>query len=126
MLSFFKYALKRVLHRNDNLREVPNSGLSFVKGLLKVYAIQGSCMFFTRRFFEAGGTLKYPCFLFGEELYLAETARRLGLDIVYNPKMQMEHRDHVSTGFPRSRIMAKYIGEATRFIYREYFMNRTD
>lgn len=63
-----------------------------------VYAVHGAFVCISRRFFEAGGFLDDGFDLFAEELTLAETARRLGLPVVFEPVLQVRHRDHGSSG----------------------------
>jgi hypothetical protein len=60
-------------------------------------------------------------FLFGEEMYIAETARSLGLQVVYDPMLEVWHDDHTSTGLMPTRRMASYMRESTAFIIDQYF-----
>jgi GT2 family glycosyltransferase len=91
------------------------------EGRRVIYAPQGSCLIFSRQYFTRGGTLDYPSFLFGEELYVAETARELGLAVVYEPRLKLWHDDHASTGLIRSRRIAGHQGRSARFIADRYF-----
>jgi GT2 family glycosyltransferase len=87
-----------------------------------IYAPHGACLLFSKLYFERGGTLNYPMFLYGEEFFVAETAKKLGLRIVYDPRLRMISNDHVSTGrFPRSRQIASYHYESTVFVVDAYF-----
>jgi len=86
-----------------------------------IYAPHGSCIIFSERYFQCGGTLGYPSFLFGEELFVAETARRLGLEVVYEPRLKVWHQDHSSTGWLRSRTVASYLGQSARYIADTFF-----
>lgn len=86
-----------------------------------IYAAHGSCMVFSRAFFERGGHLRYPSFLFGEEIHLAELTRKVGLDIWYNPTLQVWHDDHASTGFLRTRKSTRYMLQSATFLVNEYF-----
>jgi len=87
----------------------------------RIYAPQGSCIVFAREYFDRGGTLDYPQFLFGEEIYVAETARALGLQVIYEPRLRMWHDDHASTGLIRSRRVARHVADSARFIADRYF-----
>lgn len=91
------------------------------KKLQKVYSVHGSCMIFTRQFFEAGGNLDHEPFLFGEEITLAERCRLLGLDIVYDPHLHVLHREHETTGLIRSRKIWAYQAESAQYIADTYF-----
>ena len=86
-----------------------------------IYAAQGSCIIFTKEYFLRGGNLNHPSFLFHEEIFVAETARRLNLQVVYDPRIQVFHNDHVSTGRFYSSRMISYLYESSVAIAREYY-----
>jgi len=86
-----------------------------------IYAPHGSFVIFHRSYFEAGGNLDYPVFLFGEEILIAETAKRLGLAVVYEPRLQVIHREHSTTSFFKSRIISRFIKEAAQHCADKYF-----
>lgn len=86
-----------------------------------IYAPHGSCMVLSRLYFLSGGTLAYPCFLYGEELFIAETARRLELKVVYIPNMKIHHSAHASTGLMKSRRVTQYLHQSAVYIADEYF-----
>lgn len=89
-----------------------------------IYAPHGSCMIFTNAFFARGGSLEVPFFLYGEEVYVAETARALGLTVLYNPCLRVQHDEHQSTrarGVLLSRQVAKYLRETTDYLVDAYF-----
>jgi GT2 family glycosyltransferase len=88
---------------------------------LAIYAPHGSFIAFRRSYFERGGTLNHPVFLFGEEIFVAETARRLGLTVGYDSRLEVIHREHKSTGwFPSPRISA-YSSQAAAYCADHYF-----
>jgi len=89
-----------------------------------IYAAHGACMIFSSKFFALGGTLEVPFFLYGEEIYVAEAARALGLKVVYNPCMRVQHDEHQSTrahGVFLSRQTAKHLRETTDYLVDAYF-----
>lgn len=86
-----------------------------------IYAPHGSCLIFSRSFFQKGGDLNYPIFLFNEELYVAETARDIGVRVAYRPQLRVFHEDHVSTGSLNAHQMASYQYESILFITQRYF-----
>lgn len=86
-----------------------------------VYAPHGSFLAFTRAYFERGGTLDYPSFLFGEEIFVAETCRALGLRARYEPGLEVLHEEHVTTGVLRSRRIARFEAESARANAERYF-----
>lgn len=88
---------------------------------IPIYAPHGSFIAFRSRYFEKGGTLNHPVFLFGEEIFVAETARRLGLTIGYDPRLQVIHHEHRSTGYFPSRRIAAYSSAAASYWADHYF-----
>ncbi len=90
-----------------------------------IYAPHGSCLIFSRHFFDRGGSLGLPQFLFGEEIVLAETARRLGLVIEYRPELAVDDHEHASTGLFVNRKMNRYYRESVLSILRHYYPEQT-
>lgn len=86
-----------------------------------IYAPHGACMVFSRQYFEAGGNLDYPCFLYGEEFFVAEAARRIGLSIQVNPKLRVTHHEHATTGLLPSSSVARHAYKSLGFLLREYY-----
>jgi len=122
--NVLKYLLKnRLLPRLQGARKAHRTREAHVRpnGWRSIYAPQGACMVFSRRFFDRGGSLDYPMFLFYEEIFVAETARRLGLSIIYNPGLRVFHEDHLSTGLFRSRKMGSYVSRSVNYIVDAYF-----
>jgi GT2 family glycosyltransferase len=87
----------------------------------KIYAPHGSCMIFTKSYFEKGGNLDLPNFLFGEEVLVAETCREKGLDIIYDPSFIIRDFEHASIGFFVSPRMNRYFRESIRTILKVYY-----
>jgi GT2 family glycosyltransferase len=132
LLSKAKYALNYVLRYRllaaVNVRLAPlhfrrksTENAHTEDSLKRIYAPQGSCIIFSKLYFLRGGDLNYPSFLFGEEIYVAETVRSIGLRTVYAPQLKVHHDDHVSTNEYRSREMVSYLHEAAVFIADTYF-----
>lgn len=86
-----------------------------------IYAPHGSFIIFHRSYFEAGGSLEYDVFLFGEEIFIAETARRLGLTVFYDPRLVVLHSGKATTGKFKSRKMARFIREASSYCADKFF-----
>jgi GT2 family glycosyltransferase len=91
------------------------------KQAFSIYAPHGSCMIFSRRYFKAGGNFEYSVFLFGEEIFVAETAMRLGLSVNHCPWLWVHDTEHASTGIIRSRKIAGYMKDATNYLVEHYF-----
>lgn len=87
----------------------------------QIYAPHGSFVAFSRKYFESGGTLEHGVFLFGEEIFVAETARHLGLTIVYDPRLQIIHREHTTTSIFKSRKILGFVREAAEYCADTFF-----
>src|SRR6185312_7910464 len=120
LLSLMKYQVKLVMRKLRALARGPHA-IQNGRYRRSIYAAQGACLIFTREYFERGGSLRYGSFLFYEEIFVAETAREIGVDIVYEPTLRVWHDDHASTGFPRSRKMTKYFGDSAKYVADRYF-----
>jgi GT2 family glycosyltransferase len=87
----------------------------------KIYAPHGSCLVFHSNYFNRGGALDLPNFLFGEEILIGETALKSGLDIVYHPEMVILDYEHASTGFFVTPVMNRYYRQAIISILDRYY-----
>jgi len=121
-LSVAKYGLTaQILSARAHLLTRPGDNIPS-GGSTPIYASHGSCVIFNRRYFVSGGSIDYPVFLFGEEIFVAETARQLGLSVVHCPQLWVFDKEHASTGGAmRSRKVAAYMNEATRYLVQKYF-----
>lgn len=88
-------SLKKVLFRWLLSSEFTEA---FPDGSIAIYSPHGAFIAFNRRYFEAGGTLDHGVFLFGEEIFVAETCRRIGLSVQYDRRLRIVHREHEATG----------------------------
>jgi GT2 family glycosyltransferase len=117
--SYILYSLFTVYHLlKTKLIGRQNSKLNLVAN---PYAIHGSFMIFNKTFFEKGGTINYPSVLFGEELFIAEQARKLNLNIVYEPALEVEHNEHATTGVFKSRKTVAYLHQSYTYLLKTYF-----
>src|SRR5262249_12253987 len=91
------------------------------KAAQQIYAPHGSFLLIHDRYFRAGGTLDYGSFLFVEEIFLAESAARLDLPIVYEPSFVIYHRQHASTGHWPNKCIRGYVADSSAFLYDHYF-----
>jgi GT2 family glycosyltransferase len=121
----------RWLHRHHSATVAYHLG-SIAKGKLPsrrrprtgpadIYAPHGAFTIFNRSYFEAGGSLRHVAFLYGEELFVAETARGLGLKVVYDPRLVVGHRRHATTGRLPSRELTRRMAEASSRLVDLYF-----
>jgi GT2 family glycosyltransferase len=87
----------------------------------EIYAPHGSFLILSKEYFRAGGSLDFPCFLFGEEIYLAESLRKLGLDVIYEPSLEVVHQEHKSTRLLKSRKLARFVACSAAYCADTYF-----
>jgi GT2 family glycosyltransferase len=87
----------------------------------RIYAPHGSFLILSKEYFLAGGSLDFPCFLFGEEIYLAETLRKLKLDVIYEPSLEVVHQEHKSTKLLKSRKLARFVASSAAYCADTYF-----
>lgn len=73
-----------------------------------IYAPHGSIIVFNRKYFDNGGTLNYGSFLFDEEIFIGETAHRIGLEVLYEPRIIVFHKEHATTTMTREMLRYKY------------------
>lgn len=86
-----------------------------------VYAPHGSAMIVSRGYFDQGGALAYPGFLYGEEIHVAEQVRALGGQVRFVPAVRVLHDEHgVIGGVPEKRRRA-WLHESAKLIWYRYF-----
>lgn len=83
----------RVLLANGNEAK---SGCDVAELTQSVYAVHGSVFAISREWLDSVSGLKWPCFLFAEELYLAEISRELGFEVRYDTSISARHEEHQS------------------------------
>ena len=117
--AYFLYSLFTVYHVIKN-KLVGRANTTQTKAL-KPYAVHGSFMIFNKTFFQKGGDINYPCILFGEEVFIAEQALKLNLNILYEPSLQVEHNEHATTGIFKSKEAVAYLHQSYIFLLNTYF-----
>lgn len=96
---------------------VTTKPLSTHRAATRIHAPHGACVILSSAFFSRGGSLDTRLRLFGEELTIALTARKLGLPVWHIPELKVVHREHSTTGSELTR--EKY--EMERQARRRYF-----
>ena len=86
-----------------------------------IYAPHGSIMFVRSVFFERGGTLAYRGFMFGEEIHLAEQARKLGLLVRFVPTIEVIHDGGSTTGRVDSASRRNWHRASADVLWEDYF-----
>ncbi|HPR31540.1 MAG TPA: hypothetical protein PLK12_05580 [Prolixibacteraceae bacterium] len=85
-----------------------------------IYAAHGSFLIFSHVPFFTG-LPPFPCFLFGEELFLAEEARKSGLKIGYNPAIKVTDIRHASVNKLKIKELRTLTLKSIRFILHHYY-----
>lgn len=114
------YSLFTLLHLMKT-KFVKANPKNHISSSTQPYAIHGSFMVFAKSYFEKGGTIKYPSFLFGEELFVAETALKLNLKTVYEPTLVVHHNEHATTGVFKSRKTVKLLNQSYTVLLDLFF-----
>lgn len=105
--AIISVAKRFLVPKSDNIGRAPRD----------IYAPHGSFLIFLRTYFEHGGDLSHPLFLFGEELTVAEQCRSLGLRVIFRPDIRLEHVAHAQIGILRSRRVLREMVTAARYGY---------
>jgi GT2 family glycosyltransferase len=87
----------------------------------KIYAPHGAFIALHRSYFERGGNLEHGAFLFGEEIFVAETVRRLGMTVLYEPALLIEHTERSTAAGLFNRQTSRYRRQASRYLARTFF-----
>lgn len=88
--------------------------------LARIYAPHGSFLIFSRRYFEEGGFIDDGCFLYGEEISVAETCWRLGLPVIHDPGLKVSHNDSQTTGRMLTRSSYRLQREGLQYALGKY------
>lgn len=95
----------KILTEKYTLFHTIKSRLSKNKEKIKreIYAPHGSFIIINKEYFKRKGTLNYQGFLFGEEIFLAEEAKKENIKIIYNPTLKVFHKQNSSTSKLKNR-----------------------
>ncbi|MEZ4799090.1 MAG: glycosyltransferase [Flavobacteriales bacterium] len=85
------------------------------------YAIHGSMMCFASSFFKKSGTLDYPSFLYGEEIFIAEQCLKQDIKIGFIPSIEIIHKEHITTGSWKTRKHMQFLHDSLSWIKAHYF-----
>ena len=93
---------------------------SHARSFTEIYAPHGAVLIFTDlTFFKS--LPSYPCFLFGEELFIAEEAARRQVSIFYHPTLRVDDLRSQSVGKIPSDRHRRLMLESVEFILSEYY-----
>lgn len=105
---------QKLLYKYHDIKDVPSG---------PIYVGHGSFLILTKSFFIHCGIINYPIFLYGEEIYLAETCKRHHLQVVYEPAIKVIDIGRVSTGKILFRQYCKYNYKAIDYIIKTFYEN---
>ena len=114
------YLIAHSLRKQSSKWWVPESSHANPVG---IYAPHGSAFFVSRTFFEAGGRLEYGSFLYGEELHIAEQARRLDMKVLWAPFLSIRHYEHSTTSTLSIAKRLEWMSQSYTYILGEYFQS---
>ena len=86
-----------------------------------VYAPHGAFVILPYAYFARGGTLDPFAFLYLEEVLVAETVRRAGGTVRFDPALRVVHAGHVATGRVRLGAVGRHHAHAFAEATRRYF-----
>jgi len=126
-LYYFSYFTAGIVHFFGSLFRTIGNSFGAAKGNIfkeKIYAPHGSCIIFSKKYFNSGGYLDDNFKMYGEELSTAEIAKKLGLSVKYCSNLSVSHIDHASTSASSRRKNFYYSKETYKYISRAYFNNK--
>lgn len=91
-----------------------------------IYAPHGSIVLLHRRFFERGAELRYGALMFGEEIHIAEQARRAGVRVIWRRDLRVVHEQHATVGRVRTDQRHRWLAESADVLWRDYFAGTGD
>ena len=86
-----------------------------------IYAPHGSFIIFTKSYFSIEGSINYPRFLFGEEVFVAEEAINHKLKVIYENRLKVYDIEHGSTSLKNANFLAKHHVLSYKFLLNKYF-----
>mgnify|MGYP001266668890 CR=1 FL=1 len=98
-----------------------NSKLKNINGKNKVYAVHGSTILFSNYFFENGGYFDDNFEMYGEELTVAEIAKKLNFPITYYPELKVTHLEHNTTKRIDRRLLFRKAKKSYKYFISNYF-----
>ena len=107
--------------KTSHKRSQHNEEAKNKNNLSETYAPHGSFLILTKKYFEECISLDYPCFLFGEEIFLAEMCLIKRLNVQYTPELVVHTKEHVSTGWSLTTQKNTYLKESADYNLHRFF-----
>ena len=121
-IYFFSYPLSILMLRIKKLIE-PYYNKSKRKNITtnkQVYAVHGSAILFSNYFFDKGGWIDENFEMYGEELTVAEIAKKLNIPITFFSELNIIHHEHKSTEMIDKRLLFNKAKKSHRYFQSEY------
>lgn len=119
ILLLYKYPILGWIYMNTLYRR-KSSNVEFCQGT-EIYAGHGSFMILTKNFISKYEEIVYPIFLFGEEIYLAELIKNIGMKVCYYPQLRVFDNEHVSTSKMKKKFYYKCNREAIEYLIKTFY-----
>ena len=87
---------------------------------MEIYAAHGSAILFSSSFFKNGGFLDDNFEMYGEELSVAEIAKKLNLPVTFFPELELIHLEHSSTLNADKRFLYNLAKRSHKYIKSTY------
>ena len=95
------------------------------KNVKSVFAPHGAFLGFSKHYFSNGGIIENRNFLFFEEEIVGFICEKIGLRVIYDPRVRIDHQEHIVTG--SSLTIGKIlIKKHSLSIVKEYFFPKID
>lgn len=91
--------------------------------LKQIFAPHGSFLGISKEFFKMGGYIECQNFLYFEEEILGLICRRIGLNVIYDPRVSVMHCEHQTTGEKYSKLKHQ-IRKQSFQTFKRYFLER--
>ena len=115
VFGFFIYQIRTILKRIFNIFSINN-----IIDAKEIYAPHGSFIIFSKTFFNNGGWIDSNFEMFAEELTTAEIARRLNMNILFNPDLEVIHDEHSTSGLRNWKEKFYIFRRAYYYFQQEY------
>ena len=86
-----------------------------------IYAGHGSVIILTKNFIDKNFPLNFPCFLYGEEIFIAELVIKSNLKTIFIPSIYVENISSVSTGKILNNSKCKMLKKSCNMLLEYFF-----
>ena len=117
-LSLFKQSITNIFIYLLEIIKIPKK----INNKSKIiYAPNGAFTIFPKSFFLKGGNFKLFCFMFGEEVFVAEQAIKLKLKVEYNVNLKLIHKGYSTLNVRKNSRVLLWKKQAVNAYYDKYF-----